>query len=160
MYMGVLPRSWDEIPARVIVNACGVLPTGNAAGRLVFLLPLLDIVEPDVVPPRRVIETFLQGVHAVAHREPSYWHCHAGLNRSGLLAAAYLHLHRHMRIGTAIGWLRKHRSRMVLCNPLFERTLREWYGDSDEQAFEPILFTPDQQLKLDLPDAEPSDADR
>ena len=81
-------------------------------------------------------ESFLEAVHNHASSEPTYWHCHAGLNRSGLALAAYLHRHRGLRISDAISQLRQKRTRMVLCNSLFERTLRRWYGDPDEQDFD------------------------
>ena len=43
-----------------------------------------------------------------------------------------------MRISEAIVTLRQQRSPMVLCNSLFERRLREWYGGEDEQEFRPF----------------------
>lgn len=133
MYMGALPSTWDDIPARVVVNLCGIFPLGAADGRLIYALPLLDLAEEAAVPDRHVVEAFVDGIHAYAQAEATYWHCHAGLNRSGFVVAAYLHRHRGMRIGDAIASLRSKRSPMVLCNTLFEARLREWYGDDDEQ---------------------------
>lgn len=134
MFMGALPSLWEEVPARIVVNLCGIFPLGPVSGRLIYALPLLDLADEAAVPDRRVVEAFLDGVHAYASSEPSYWHCHAGLNRSGFVVAAYLHRHRGLRIGDAIASLRERRSPMVLCNPLFEARLREWYGGSDEQG--------------------------
>lgn len=138
LYMGELPRRWEECPARVIVNMCGVYPVGEPYGRVVHGLALLDVLDPELVPERRVFENFLDGVHVLAADEPTYWHCHAGLNRSGLAVAAYLHRHRGLRISDAIRTLRQRRTQMVLCNSLFERTLRQWYGDEDEQDFDVV----------------------
>lgn len=114
----------------------GVYPQGDPQGRLVFGMPLVDVLDRSLSPTRVRLEGFLAGVHAEASEQPSYWHCHAGLNRSGLALAAYLHLYRGFRISDAIALLRRERSEMVLCNHLFEGLLREWYGDADEQAFQ------------------------
>lgn len=138
VYMGELPRRWDEIPARVVVNLCGVYPAGEPYGRVVHGLALLDVLDPDLLPERQVFESFLDAVHNHAGTEATYWHCHAGLNRSGLALAAYLHRHRGLRISDAIAQLRERRTGMVLCNSLFERTLRRWYGEADEQDFETL----------------------
>ena len=136
LFMGELPRRWDDVPARVVVNMCGVYPQGDSGGRIVHGMPLFDVLDPELMPDRRVLEGFLDSVHVHAANEPTYWHCHAGLNRSGLAVAAYLHRHRAMRISVAIRHMRQRRTSMVLCNGLFERRLREWYGGDDEQDFE------------------------
>lgn len=140
LYMGGLPPRWDDIPARVVVNLCGVMPYGEGLfGRVLVVMPLLDLPDPELMPSREQLDAFLDGVHAHASREPTYWHCHAGLNRSGLAVAAYLHRHRGLRIGEAIDWLRAARDPLVLSNHVFERRLREWYGGPDEQDFVPVL---------------------
>lgn len=140
LFMGELPRRWEEVPARVVVNLCGVYPLGNALGRVVHGLPMLDVMDPDLAPDRRSLEAFLDAVHSHARAEATYWHCHAGLNRSGLAVAAYLHRHRGVRISDAIRSMRQRRTPMVLCNSLFEGMLREWYGEDDEKAFEIVSF--------------------
>jgi hypothetical protein len=138
LFLGELPRRWDDVPARVIVNMCGVFPGGDPYGRWIFGMPLIDAIDPQVVPDRGTLERFIDGVHPWAMEHGSYWHCHAGINRSGFAVAAYLHRHRGMRISEAIAHLRQRRSRMVLCNDEYERALRRWYGAPDEQAFEKI----------------------
>ena len=137
IYMGELPRDWEEIPAPVVVNMCGMSPGGAPYGRVVLGMPMLDSLEESLLPERDALERFLASVHLHAKEAGSYWHCHAGINRSGLALASYLHLYRGMRISAAIDNLRTRRSGMVLCNQLFERTLRLWYGESDEQDFDP-----------------------
>jgi protein-tyrosine phosphatase len=97
-----------------------------------------DDPDPALLPSRDDIERFLAVVHPFASAEATYWHCQAGINRSSMLVAAYLHLYRGKTISEAIAHLRKERSEMVLCNATFERTLREWYGMPDEQDFEPF----------------------
>lgn len=134
--MGELPGSWDMVPAPVVANLCGVYPSGDPGGRLVFGLPLVDVLDRSLSPTRATLERFLAQVHEEAEHQPTYWHCHAGLNRSGLAVAAYLHLYLDHRISDAIAHLRATRSEMVLCNHLFEGLLREWYGGPDEQAFQ------------------------
>jgi protein-tyrosine phosphatase len=136
LYMGELPHRYDHVPARVVVNLCDSWPSGSPSGRTLFSMPLFDVLDPELMPERRRLEGFVDAVHTHAAHEPTYWHCHAGLNRSGLAVALYLHRHRGMRISDAIRLLRDRRTPMVLCNGLFERRLREWYGAEDEQDFE------------------------
>jgi protein-tyrosine phosphatase len=138
LFMGELPSSWDLIPAPVVVNLCGVYPHGDPGGRQVLGLPLLDVLDRALSPPRADLERFLATVHDAVGDRASYWHCHAGLNRSGLAVAAYLHLYRGVRIGEAIVGLRERRSGLVLCNHVFEGLLREWYGEEDEQEFQRV----------------------
>lgn len=139
LYMGALPHHWDDVPTRVVINMCGLFPLGNANRRVVYSMPMMDVADEDLMPARTRLEALIDEVHNEAVNEPTYWHCHAGLNRSGLVVAAYLYRHRGMRISDAIDHLRNTRSPLVLCNPLFERKLREWYGTEDEQAFEPLV---------------------
>ena len=141
LFMGELPRDWQDIPARIVVNLCGAFPWGEPFGRLVLSWPMLDALEDRLMPDRSEIERFVDLVHVYADHEPSYWHCHAGLNRSGVVVATYLHRHRGLAIGEAIQHLRKARHPMVLCNSTFERKLRRWYGGDDEQEFEPFDMT-------------------
>jgi protein-tyrosine phosphatase len=142
--MGALPPVWEDVPARVVVNLCGIFPLGNANRRIVYTLPLLDLPDEAVVPKRAAFESFVDAIHAYAASEPTYWHCHAGLNRSGLAVAAYLHRHRGMPIGETIAMLRERRSPMVLCNLVFERRLREWYGTEAEQLPAGVSLTGDE----------------
>lgn len=138
LFMGALPGHWDDVPTRVVINMCGLFPLGSANRRIVYTMPMMDVADEDLMPPRAALEAFVDTVHEYAVYEATYWHCHAGLNRSGLVVASYLHRYRNMRISEAIGHLRRVRSPLVLCNPLFERRLREWYGGEDEQAFDTI----------------------
>lgn len=138
IFMGELPRDYDEVPARVVMNLCGVHPPGQAFGRVVHTMPLLDVLDADAAPARAQLERFLAAADLYATAEPTYWHCHAGLNRSGLAVAAYLHLYRHMRISDAIASMRQIRTPLVLCNSHFESLLRTWYGTADEQDFTPV----------------------
>lgn len=138
LFMGELPRDWSEIPARVVMNLCGVYPWGEPFGRVVLAMPMLDALDAGLMPGRADVERYVDAAHGYAQSEPTYWHCHAGLNRSGLVVATYLHRHRGMRISAAIDHMRGVRSPMVLCNSTFEKRLREWYGDDDEQEFKPF----------------------
>ena len=36
LYMGELPGAWEQVPAPVVVNLCGVYPHGDPEGRLVL----------------------------------------------------------------------------------------------------------------------------
>ncbi len=136
IYMGELPEDYAAAPASVVINACGVFPNIAVPSPTILTLPMIDTLELEYLPGRSQIEAFLKGVHTHAVDGPTYWHCHAGLNRSALLVASYLHLYRGLRISDAITQLRDARSPMVLCNNVFERKLRGWYGQPDEQDFE------------------------
>lgn len=138
VYMGPLPVQYEDIPAKVVINMCGEFPSGDAGAYMTLSMPLFDVQDSQFLPDRGEFERFLQEVHRYAADQPSYWHCHAGINRSGLALAAYLTLYRDLRISNAIQLLRRRRSPLVLCNSLFERTLRQWYGGPDEQHFEPF----------------------
>lgn len=141
LWMGELPGHWNDVAEPVVVNLCGVLPSGTPArGQSVHVFPLVDVQDPEILPLRADLEALLDDVHSSIGDRASYWHCHAGINRSGFAVAAYLHRHRGLRISAAIERLREKRSPMVLCNSLFEATLRQWYGGADEQHFEPISF--------------------
>jgi protein-tyrosine phosphatase len=140
MYLGELPRRFEEIPARVVLNFCPVQAGGSPVRHVCLLLPMADTLDQGMLPSRSNFERHLHAAHPYAAAEATYWHCHAGINRSAMALAAYLHLYRGQRISAAIALLRRRRSDMVLCNSLFERTLREWYGDPDEQDFEPFSF--------------------
>ena len=138
LYMGELPRYYSQVPTEVIINLCGMQPNGSPYGNIVLSFPMLDSLETDMLTSRERLERFLAAVHAQASQVPTYWHCHAGINRSGLAVAAYLHLYRGYTISDAIHTLRIRRTAMVLCNSLFEKTLREWYGGPDEKEFAPV----------------------
>jgi hypothetical protein len=138
LFMGELPRDYEEVPARTILNLCGVHPPSQSFGRVVHTMALLDVLDADLAPAREQLERFLAAAHLYAAHEPTYWHCHAGLNRSGLAVAAYLHLYRGLRISDAIRSLRDRRTPLVLCNSHFEGLLRGWYGDADEQQFDVV----------------------
>lgn len=87
-----------------------------------------DNEDPYSIPEQERMETFLWAAHQYACAGPTYWHCSAGLNRSGFFVAAYLHLYRGTPIQDAIALLRRERHPKVLCNPAFVRVLEERYG--------------------------------
>lgn len=138
IYMGPLPADWSAIPAPVVINMCGVFPHGPPPSHEVFAIALHDVQEESALPARATFERFLASIHSAASKQPSYWHCHAGLNRSGLALGAYLHLYHGYRISDAIQTMRDRRSPLVLCNAQFEGALRRWYGEEDEQEFVPV----------------------
>jgi protein-tyrosine phosphatase len=138
--LGPLPYSYDDVPARVVVNLCGVEALGTRRLDALHVWALLDSQAERLVPPRETLERFLDRVHADVASGPSYWHCHAGINRSSFALAAYLHRFHRVRISDAIALLRERRSPMVLCNAAFEERLRAWYGGPDEQDFVPFSY--------------------
>ena len=138
LFMGELPRDYADVPASIVVNLCGVHPDIVPLGTTVLTFTMLDTPEEALLPTRQDLERFLSTVRHLADDRPTYWHCHAGLNRSGFAVVAYMHLHLGLPVSQAIESLRQRRSAMVLCNPTFEKALRTWYGREDEQEFVPI----------------------
>lgn len=134
MYVGGFPRDYGDVPARVIVNLSGMYRSFSPHQCVLFSYPFHDSVEAADLPVRRDVERLLASIDVFAASEPSFWHCAAGYNRSGFVAAAYLHLYRELPVTTAIALLRQKRSPMVLCNSLFEGTLLNWYGTELERA--------------------------
>lgn len=100
-----------------------------------FHLPMRDSMNPALLPTREALVRFLESLHPEVSQHASYWHCHAGQNRSAFGLAAYLHLFRALAISDAIELMRTRRDGRVLCNPLFEATLRSWFGTPAEQTF-------------------------
>jgi hypothetical protein len=106
-----------EIPREPVLVSFVIEPPRHEG--LHFHFPMRDSMNPALLPTQ----------------ESSYWHCHAGQNRSAFGLAAYLHLFRDMTISDAIEQMRRRRDVRVLCNPLFEATLRSWFGTPAEQTF-------------------------
>jgi protein-tyrosine phosphatase len=100
-----------------------------------FHFPMRDSMNPALLPTREELVAFLRSVHPAVSQHASYWHCHAGQNRSAFGLAAYLHLFRGMTLSDAIEQMRQRRGDRILCNPLFEATLRGWFGTPAEQTF-------------------------
>lgn len=135
LYLGRFPTEPSHLNVACFVNLCGELPHGIPNGIATYVLPLKDTLDPILRPKRAAVEQFLATVHEHVKVAPSYWHCHAGLNRAGFALSAYLHLYHDFKISDAIAMLREKRSEYVLCNSNFEGFLREWYGDADEKTF-------------------------
>lgn len=112
----------------LIVNMTGDAGHETTTHAIVMHYSMIDAPHEDLVPPQDRCEAFLRAAHVFASTGPSYWHCAAGINRSGFMVAAYLHLHRGLGIVDAISLLREKRHRFVLSNSMFERTLLERYG--------------------------------
>ena len=147
IFLGELPRVWADAPAALLLNFCPDSPSGPRGDRRSISLPLHDTVEAERSPNRSELEHFLQQVHPLVHQQPSYWHCHAGINRSSFALAAYLHLYRGLSISGAIQSLRIQRSPRVLCNYSFESLLRKWYGTEAEQDFPRMERETTEQLR-------------
>jgi protein-tyrosine phosphatase len=137
LYLGRFPTEPAHHNVECFVNLCGELPHAIPNGVATYVLPLKDTLEPDLKPRRKAIEQFLAAIHEHVKVAPSYWHCHAGLNRAGFALSAYLHLYHDFKISDAIALLREKRSEYVLCNSNFEGILRDWYGTADEKGFTP-----------------------
>lgn len=119
-------------------------------GELHFHFPMRDSMNPALLPTREELVSFLEHIHPAVSRRASYWYCRAGQNRSAFGLAAYLHLFRGMAISDAIERMRMLRDRRVLCNPLFESSLRGWFGTPAEQTFRPPTVE-DLHLRWGLP---------
>ena len=141
IYLGAFPERPEQCTPGVRINLCEQVLVPRLEHQPVFQLTMRDDIDPTHLVERSVLERFLLAVHTVAADQPSWWHCREGINRSAFALAAYLYLHRGMRISSAIDCLRSQRSSLVLCNTLFEETLRAWYGGPDEQTFSRTRFT-------------------
>ena len=73
----------------------------------------------------KLVRSIAEGVNVYRQTRRTLVHCQAGLNRSALIVGAALILD-GMDPDEAIGLLRRQRSPAVLCNPTFERYLREF----------------------------------
>jgi hypothetical protein len=88
-----------------------------------------DLAGPDPV----ILLGLARWVNACRRDAPTLVHCQTGLNRSGLVAATALVLD-GFTPAEAITLLRTNRSPAVLCNPTFERWLREELPRHDDLA--------------------------
>lgn len=84
----------------------------------------VELYDADMASPELILE-LAQWVNDKQAEGPVLVHCQAGLNRSALVAALSLMLN-GMTADEAIQTLRTKRSPAVLCNPYFEKWLREW----------------------------------
>lgn len=82
----------------------------------------ITMYDSDEMPDRDEVEQLAILVNYYRKLGPTLVHCQAGLNRSGLVAAAALILEGY-KAPDAIALLREKRSNAVLCNKSFERFL-------------------------------------
>src|SRR5678815_2400492 len=82
LYMGEIPTDYADVPAPIVINLCGVFPRSAPMGITVLGLPMHDTLDPELVPERADVERFLAAAHHFTEVQPSYWHCHAGINLS------------------------------------------------------------------------------
>jgi protein-tyrosine phosphatase len=78
------------------------------------------------VPERERLESLADLVDQCLLKGKTLVHCQAGLNRSALVAGLTLMVYQDMTADEAIALLRERRTEQVLCNPAFERWLREY----------------------------------
>lgn len=140
IFLGALPALYADVPGDVVVNLCGVPVADASSRRASHVWELLDTQSHEHLPSRDLVDAFVDLVAPDVDLHDSYWHCHAGINRSSFVLCAYLHRRRGLRISEAIRTLRERRTPLVLCNATFERRLRQWYGGPDEQDFEPFPY--------------------
>lgn len=129
--MGANPSEyWIDSVSRfnVIVNLMDHPGHSTIPGAVVMHYSMIDMEDEEFVPDKDRSEDFLWAVHLFASTGTSFWHCRAGLNRSGYMLATYLHLYRQFRIKDAISLLREKRSHQVLNNSVFERALIKRYS--------------------------------
>lgn len=77
------------------------------------------------VPDEKQLDDLQAWVNGARQHGPTLVHCQVGLNRSPLIAGLVLVRNFDMTPDDAIAMLRKERSPAVLCNPAFEKWLRE-----------------------------------
>lgn len=108
----------------VIVNVSSHFARRHDIGKALYIeWPILDDVElPDPTVLHPLVDLIAE---LLFQRKRILVHCHAGLNRSGLLCALAMRA-RGVSADDAIASLRKFRDEYALCNPEFERYVREW----------------------------------
>lgn len=129
IYMGPIPISYAHIPQVIFDFTSWSQKPDIVTHNMIMCFPMQDVQDKRALPKREDVEIFLKAAHELASRRSSFWHCLAGLNRSGLMLAAYLHLYRDLKIEEAITLIRHCRSKDALFNPVFVETLLEWYSD-------------------------------
>ena len=122
------PKAFDTFTVIVNLRDFVAADRSSPLGTVVLHYSMKDLESRSALPERESLEDFLAAVHVLAGKGSSLWHCFAGLNRSGLALAAYLHLYRGLPIREAIQLLREKRCEYVLSNKVFAQALIEWYG--------------------------------
>ena len=125
----IIPIAASDWECDVFIN---LTPRGHQIapelGRNIELhFPMRDSEDPLKLPTKAQIVEFCACAHVYARTHGTYWHCQAGINRSSLVLATYLHLYRGLSIKKAITLIRKRRSTMCLFNNLFYYALLEWW---------------------------------
>jgi hypothetical protein len=128
IYLGALPwNSYDEVPADVIFNFCGDIPELGVQ-KTTIIFPFLDSNNPAAIPHEEDILSFMNVASMYARKGPTFWHCHAGINRSAFMLARYLHNHDPNFEGASIDYIidliRRKRYDYCLSNDAFVHSLR------------------------------------
>ncbi len=129
IYLGALPwNSYSSVPADTIFNFCGDIPESGTMKKT-FIFPFLDDDREDSVPDQKDIFDFLHVANVYATQGPTFWHCHAGVNRSAFMLASYLWLYhddfKDTDMNNVIGMIRNKRYDYCLCNDAFVKRLLE-----------------------------------
>lgn len=128
IYLGALPwKSYRKIPADVIFNFCGDIPDfGTQKTTIIF--PFLDSNNSEAIPDEEDILRFMNIASMYAKNGPTFWHCHAGINRSAFMLARYLYSHDPNFEGASIDYIidliRRKRYDYCLSNEAFIHSLR------------------------------------
>jgi hypothetical protein len=125
LFVGEAPSSYKDFFTPVIFNFTRYTPALNN-GPIYSTVLQMPLDDSDLAPKRDDVADFLQAAHVYAEKQPTYWHCAAGINRSAMMAAAYLCLYRGMKIEDSIALLRKQRGDILLNNRIFEKFLLDW----------------------------------
>lgn len=119
LWMGGCPRG-DAPQFNTIISLYDGEPYHVYGGQTLVQAKMLDSHD---VPDSTQIAQLVAFVAVSVEVGPTLIHCQAGLNRSGLVAAAYLIAARDVAPAAAIAHLRERRSPAVLCNKAFEAFL-------------------------------------
>ncbi|MBD3255987.1 MAG: hypothetical protein GF383_12905 [Candidatus Lokiarchaeota archaeon] len=127
VYIGALPwNTYQGIPAEVIFNFCGDLPKlGTKKTTIIF--PFLDENNRDALPSDEDIFNFLKVAVFYTQKTSTFWHCHAGVNRSAFMLALYLYTYHfdNMSMEDVIEFIRGKHHDYCLSNETFVRKLKE-----------------------------------
>ena len=95
----------------------------NYLRKRVFLFPFLDIEHEKEIPSAESISDFIEVARIYTQRGPTFWHCHAGINRSAFMLALYIWMETERTMEESIGLIRSRRDVRCLNNKVFESYL-------------------------------------
>lgn len=127
IYLGEMPdEEFKTLPSnvKVLINLSHHSHQKNYSHTILHF-PLMDCDNDYFCPKPQEMYRFLEAAHIYTQTQDTYWHCQAGMNRSALMLAAYLHVYDDSfdSMKQVIQHLRSMRGDFILNNQAFEKFL-------------------------------------